>query len=153
MPPLTPITTSTGAGQTIGILSDSYDTDTTAPTTAAQDVANGELPGAANPCGYATPVTVQADSPGGTDEGRAMAELAHNLAPGAHLAFATAENGELDFANQINQLRTVNHATEIVDDVSYLDEPFFQDGPIRERPRTPRARPVFPTSLPPGIPM
>jgi flagellar hook assembly protein FlgD len=121
-----------GAGQTIGILSDSFNTDTSAATHASDDVAAGDLPGAANPCGHTTPVVVQADYSGGgqADEGRAMAQLAHDLAPGAHLAFATAANGPLDFASQINTLRTVNHASAIVDDISYLDEPFFQDGPI-----------------------
>ena len=61
-----------------------------------------------------------------------MLELAHGLAPAAHLAFATADNGDLDFARQITRLRTVNHATVLVDDVSYFDEPFFQDGPIAQ---------------------
>jgi hypothetical protein len=121
-----------GAGQTIGLLSDSFDTAVSAPTHAATDIATGDLPGPGNPCGYTTPVTVQSDYSGGgqTDEGRAMTELAHGLAPAANLAFATASNGELDFASQITKLRTVNHATVIVDDVTYFDEPFFQDGPI-----------------------
>ncbi|MDQ1480569.1 MAG: hypothetical protein QOI44_1430, partial [Actinomycetota bacterium] len=121
-----------GAGQKIGILSDSFNTDTNAATHAPGDVASGELPGATNPCGHTTPVTVQADYSGGgqNDEGRAMAQLAHDLAPGADLAFATAIRGSLDFASQITNLRTVNHASVLVDDISYLDEPFFQDGPI-----------------------
>jgi hypothetical protein len=121
-----------GAGQTIGILSDSFNTDTTASTHAADDVASGTLPGAGNPCGETSPVVVQADSSSGgqLDEGRAMAQLAHGLAPGAHLAFATANNGDLDFASQITKLRTVNRASVLVDDVSYINEPFFQDGPI-----------------------
>jgi hypothetical protein len=122
-----------GAGQTIGALSDSFNVDTLAPTHAPADVASGDLPGPANPCGYKTPVKVQAESTtGGEDEGRAMLELAHGLAPGARLAFATADNGDLDFARQITRLRTVNHATVLVDDVSYFDEPFFQDGPIAQ---------------------
>jgi hypothetical protein len=121
-----------GTGETIGLLSDSFDTAPGAVTRAADDVAAGELPGPGNPCGYTSPVTVQSDYSGGgqLDEGRAMAQLAHGLAPGAHLAFATADNGELDLANQITNLRTVNHANVLVDDVTYLDEPFFQDGPI-----------------------
>ena len=121
-----------GAGQTIGIVSDSFDANAAAPTHAAQDIATGDLPGPGNPCGYTTPVTVQSEYAGGTDEGRAVAELAHGLAPGAHLVFATAGNGPLDFARQINTLRTVNHATVIVDDAAYMDEPFFQDGPIAQ---------------------
>ena len=122
-----------GSGQTIGALSDSFNVNTHAATRAAADVASGDLPGPANPCGFKTPVKVQAESStGGEDEGRAMLELAHGLAPAAHLAFATADNGDLDFARQITRLRTVNHATVLVDDVSYFDEPFFQDGPIAQ---------------------
>ncbi len=40
-----------GSGVTVGILSDSFDTDAGAPTHAAQDIASGDLPGLANPCG------------------------------------------------------------------------------------------------------
>jgi hypothetical protein len=121
-----------GSGETVGILSDSFDTAANAPTHASTDIATGDLPGVGNPCGHTTPVVVQSDFSGGgqTDEGRAMAQLVHDLAPGANLDFATAFNGDLDFANQINTLRTVNHADVIVDDVSYLNEPFFQNGPI-----------------------
>ncbi|HTK15569.1 MAG TPA: fibronectin type III domain-containing protein [Acidimicrobiia bacterium] len=121
-----------GSGETVGILSDSFNTAIGAPTTAATDVSTGDLPGVGNPCGRTTPVVVQSDFAGGgqTDEGRAMAQLVHDLAPGAHLAFATAFNGDLDFANQITALRAVNHANVIVDDISYFNEPFFQNGPI-----------------------
>jgi len=121
-----------GTGQTVGILSDSFNSASGAFTTAQQDVASGDLPGPGNPCGYTTPVLIQSDASGSgqSDEGRAMAQLVHDLAPGARLAFATAFNGEVDFASQITRLRTVNHATVIVDDASYLDEPFFQNGPI-----------------------
>ena len=119
-----------GSGETVGILSDSFDTASGAPTNAATDVATGDLPGVGNACGRTTPVLVQSDFAGGADEGRAMAQLVHDLAPGARLAFATAFNGDLDFANQITALRTVNHADVLVDDVSYFNEPFFQNGPI-----------------------
>ena len=117
---------------TIGVLSDSFNTDPSAPTRASQDVANGDLPGAGNPCGHPTPVTVQQDDTdtNNHDEGRALAELADAMAPGANLAFATAVLGDLDFASRINALRTTNHASVLVDDIQYLDEPFFQDGPI-----------------------
>jgi hypothetical protein len=123
-----------GSGQTIGVLSDSFNTDTGAPTRAAHDISTGDLPGPANPCGYTTPVKVQSDYSGGQqlDEGRAMIELAHGLAPGAKFAFATAANGQLDFANQVTRLRTTNHANVIVDDAQYLNEPFFQDGPVAQ---------------------
>lgn len=125
-----------GSGQTIGVLSDSYNKATAAPTHAAADIASGDLPGPGNPCGYATQVKVQSEYSGSptlaTDEGRAMLELAHGLAPGANLAFATAANGQNSFAAEITKLRTANHASVIVDDSQYLDEPFFQDGPVSQ---------------------
>lgn len=56
-----------------------------------------------------------------------MAQIIHDLAPGATLAFRTAFDGEQDFANGIRALRDAG-AKVIVDDVSYDDEPMFQDG-------------------------
>ena len=113
-----------GAGVKVGILSDSFNALGGAPF----DVANGELPGAANPCGFRSAVQVLEDHDG-TDEGRAMAQIVHDLAPGATLAFRTAFNGQQDFANGIRALRDAG-AKVIVDDVSYADEPMFQDGVI-----------------------
>ncbi|MSZ89764.1 MAG: S8 family serine peptidase, partial [Actinobacteria bacterium] len=118
-----------GTGIKIGVLSDSYDTDITAATDAAADVAAGDLPGPGNPCGHATPVTVLTDYPNGSDEGRGMLQSVHDLAPGAQLAFASAFVGVYDFAAQIRALRDWG-ADVIVDDISYFNEPFFQDGPI-----------------------
>ena len=127
-----------GSGETIGILSDSFDTASLPfPDHAAHDVAYGELPGPGNPCGHPTPVEVLSDfdNSAATDEGRAMAQAAHDLAPGASLAFATSEGGELAFANQITALRTQAHASVLVDDVVYPNEPFFQDGPVANAAR------------------
>lgn len=125
-----------GAGVTVGILSDSFDTDAGAQTRAAGDVASGDLPGAGNPCGYAGAVRRLDDSylpgvgePASTDQGRAMAQTIHDLAPAASLAFATAFRGELSFAANIRSLANAG-ARVIVDDVTYLEEPFFQDGPV-----------------------
>jgi Subtilase family len=115
-----------GAGVTVGVLSDSYNR----LNGAATDVTNGELPGDTNPCGYPDPVAVQADHlSSGNDEGRAMAQIVHDLAPGADLRFATANNSEPDFANQIRNLATAG-AKVIVDDVTYFDEPMYQDGVV-----------------------
>ena len=108
----------------VGILSDSYNS----LGGAATDVANGELPGPANPCGFHRAVQNLGDH-AGADEGRAMAQIVHDLAPGAALAFRTAFNGEQDFADGIRALRDAG-ATVIVDDVSYYEEPMFQDGVI-----------------------
>ena len=121
-----------GSGVTVGILSDSFDRDPTAATHAAQDVASGDLPGAGNPCGHTAPVGVFDDSLGSseaTDEGRGMAQIVHDLAPGARIDFATAFAGETAFAESIRDLASAG-ASVIVDDVGYFEEPFFQDGPI-----------------------
>jgi PKD repeat protein len=64
-----------------------------------------------------------------TDEGRAMAQIIHDVAPGAAIAFHTAYNGIADFANGIQELADAG-ADVIVDDVFYLGEPMFQDGAI-----------------------
>lgn len=130
-----------GSGVTVGILSDSFDQDPGAPTHAAGDVASGDLPGPGNPCGHPTPVGVLEnfvpEEPGEVpgDEGRAMAQIVHDLAPGSPLAFASAFNGELGFAASIRRLAAPPAqggagAKVIVDDVGYFGEPFFQDGPV-----------------------
>lgn len=133
-----------GAGITVGILSDSYNRATEAAddsgpvaTFASQDVDSGDLPGIGNSCpGEATPVGVLDDSETeGEDEGRAMAQIVHDVAPGAGLAFATAFTGEIAFAENIERLAAPVSAggagaDAVVDDVSYFDEPFFQNGPV-----------------------
>jgi hypothetical protein len=110
----------TGAGIKIGVLSDSFND----LGGAAADEADGALP--AN-------VTVLQDDPygTGTDEGRAMLELVHQIAPGAQLYFATAEGGDQNFANNIAALGAAG-CNIILDDVTYYDEPMFQEGVISQ---------------------
>src|SRR6202171_3191082 len=60
------------------------------------------------------------------DEGRAMLQVVHDVAPGASLAFHTAVEGEADFASGITALAAAG-ARVIADDVGYFSEPFFQD--------------------------
>ena len=64
----------------------------TLPGGEASGIATGDLPGAGNPLGNTTPVTVITElSPcTGTDESRRMIELIHDVAPGATLSFHTA---------------------------------------------------------------
>jgi hypothetical protein len=105
----------TGAGVKVGILSDSFNVR----GGYALDVASGAL---------SAGVQVLQDGPSsGGDEGRAMAELVHQVAPGASLAFYTAFRSEADFANGIKTLAAAG-CKVIVDDVTYLNEPFFQAG-------------------------
>ena len=122
-----------GRGITVGALSDSFDTATETvdgkPLTvhAADDIRTGDLP----PEG----VTVLEDAQGGADEGRAMLQIVHDVAPKARECFATAFTGDLGFANNIRALAdpTAPAAPNvIVDDVGYFDEPFFSRGPISD---------------------
>lgn len=129
-----------GSGVTVGILSDSFDLATEAAdgsgsvaTKAADDVASEDLPGA---CGTTSPIQVLdeedesvAEEVPPADEGRAMAQIVHDVAPGADVAFASAFNGEDVFAANIGALAGAG-ADVIVDDVFYYEEPFFQDGPV-----------------------
>jgi hypothetical protein len=115
-----------GSGVTVGILSDSFDALGSASTGASA----GELPGTGNTClGQTTPVSVLEDDTSGIDEGRAMLEVVHDLAPGAALDFATAYGGLYGMADNIRALRDAG-AKVIADDVTYFAEPMFQKGPI-----------------------
>lgn len=117
-----------GAGVKVGVLSDSYNN----LGGAAAGVASGDLPGAGNPNGFTTPVQIIKDlSSGGIDEGRAMAEIVHDVAPGSPLAFYTAFESDLDFADGIIALKDAG-CKVITDDVFYYGEPYFQDGPIAQ---------------------
>jgi hypothetical protein len=108
-----------GLGSKVGVLSDSYGVITGG---AAAGVASGDLP---------ADVQVLADYPTGTDEGRAMAEIVHDVAPGAKIAFHTANMGQAGFASGIGKLADAG-CNVIVDDVYYFAEPFFQDGIIAQ---------------------
>lgn len=119
-----------GSGVEVGILSDSFDQDEFAPTTEEEDVVAADLPGAANECSHTTLVDLIDDSEAkGDDEGRAMGQIVHDLAPGASLAFASAFTGLIPFAENVEDLRDAG-ANVIVDDVAYPNEPFFQEGPV-----------------------
>ena len=132
-----------GRGITIGALSDSYDaatqTVTGEPLTvhAKQDVASGDLPGPANrrnrqPVAVIEDLETSADN---TDEGRAMLQIAHDVAPASKLCFATAFTGLLGFADNVRRLADRKGscgADVIVDDVIYFDEPMFSDNPLSD---------------------
>jgi subtilisin family serine protease len=122
-----------GRGIRIGVLSDSYDCapgafEEGAPfTRASEDVANGDLP---------RDVLVLKDlapAPSGdcSDEGRAMMQLIHDVAPGSPLAFYTAFESQEDFAAGIRALADAGSQV-IVDDIIYFAEPMFEDGIIAQ---------------------
>jgi hypothetical protein len=108
-----------GAGIKVGILSDS-----------AQSlnmlIGTGDLPpGTMN----VADIDAALNGPG-TSEGSAMMEIVYDMAPGVQLFFASAFNGVDSFADNIRLLRNTYHCDIIADDVSYSDEPVFQDGVI-----------------------
>ncbi|MEM6495195.1 MAG: lamin tail domain-containing protein [Pseudomonadota bacterium] len=111
-----------GTGLTIGVLSDSFDTNASASTNYADDIASGDLPNNVN---------LVDDTVVGSDEGRAMAQLIFDIAPGADIAFHTAFGGQAVFAQGIIDLANAG-ADIIVDDVFNFGESFFQDGIIAQ---------------------
>ncbi|MBS0321919.1 MAG: S8 family serine peptidase [Proteobacteria bacterium] len=128
-----------GTGIRIGVLSDSFNN----LGGADDDVINGDLPGPGNPNGYTTPVTLIGSGDClqsfCADEGRAMLQIVHDLAPGATLYFATAFNSDVDFANNIRALAGLSVTAPpdgiatpgcdiIIDDVSYSNESGLHDG-------------------------
>jgi subtilisin family serine protease len=66
-----------------------------------------------------------------TDEGRAMAEIIHDLAPGATLLFHSGFPTSLDTIAAIQALTDAN-VNILVDDIGFLDEPVFEDGPVAQ---------------------
>jgi hypothetical protein len=148
-----------GNGVKVGILSDSYNcyaayaangvpagghngyaNENGIITTAAGDISTGDIPSG---------VTVNEESNTNTakgsntcfdfgtaqlpfgDEGRAMMQIVHDVAPNASLDFYPAIFGQADFANGV--ITMANQGAKIIaDDVGYFEEPFFQDGVISQ---------------------
>ncbi|WP_354702111.1 hypothetical protein DSM112329_02464 [Paraconexibacter sp. AEG42_29] len=110
----------TGAGVTVGVISDSFDWQTADATFPA----GGEFTSAV--------AILTDDDAAGQDEGRAMGEIVADLAPDATLKFASGRGGSVAKAAAIDQLVAAG-ARIIADDVVYLSEPFFQDGRIAQR--------------------
>ncbi len=101
----------TGAGVKIGVISDGVDG-------AAAAQASGDL----------GPVRVLANEQGG-NEGTAMLEIIHDIAPGAELFFHDHGDSVLAFNRAVDDLVAAG-CTVIVDDVAWPREPFFEDGVI-----------------------
>ena len=109
-----------GSGVTVGILSDSYNN----LKGEAADIASGDLPADVQ-------VLDELNTGKGKDEGRAMAQLVHDIAPGADIQFHTAFEGQASFAQGILDLVAAG-SDVIVDDIFYYTEPMFQDGVIAQ---------------------
>ena len=75
------------------------------------------------------------------DEGRALAEIVHDVAPGAAIAFHTADGGQANLAQGIVELANAG-AKVITDDIIYFAEPMFQDGMVAQAVDQVKARGV-----------
>ncbi|RLD79649.1 MAG: hypothetical protein DRJ15_08945 [Bacteroidetes bacterium] len=115
----------------IGVMSDSYNTKSNG-TAANDDVLREDLPGTGN-LTNSIPVDVLLDYPYGvaSDEGRAMLQIIHDVAPKAELAFRTGLISPVDFANGIHELQQAG-CDIIVDDITYISEPFLRDGVVAQ---------------------
>ncbi len=109
-----------GSNIRIGIISDSL-------TNLQTSVDSGDLP----PDVIIVNGRDGSEIPGIIDEGRAMAELIHDLAPGATLLFHTGFSTNLDMIAAIEAL-TAAGAHIIVDDLGFFGEPYFEDGPVAQ---------------------
>jgi subtilisin family serine protease len=103
-----------GTGVTAGVISGGIDS-------LANSQATGDLASVTVPPGC--------QRISGDDEGTAMLEIVHDLAPGASLLFSSDGNTSLGFIEAVNCLRGAG-ADIIVDDVVLFQEPFFEDGPV-----------------------
>ena len=148
----------TGKGITIGVLSDSYDeakhdTGQPADDRRGRGRASRRPPRRGQPatrprwwCSRTRTTTAPALRRGPRD----AADHPPRRTP-AKLCFATAWNGEIDFANQIRNLADKKGkcgADVIVDDVAYGDEPMFSHGMVGDAIDDATAKPT--TSPPPA---
>jgi Subtilase family len=126
----------TGQGITVGILSDSFNGVSTAPT-AYDDVTTGDLPNigvADGRPGLKFLSDGGDDLDGFTDEGRAIAQILYDVAPGVNLCFASAVLGPAAMATNIRRMRrdSTCAADILVDDITWPGEPWFSDGEISQ---------------------
>ena len=112
-----------GSGAKVGVISDGANNR-------AEAAASGDLPdditviGSCEPNGSIT-----------CNEGTAMLEIIHDLAPGAELAIGALQIGSgtsLAFIDRVESLATSFDADIIVDDIGFFREPYFEDGPVAQ---------------------
>jgi len=115
-----------GAGIKIGIISDSFD-----KLESGQDYQTALADGLVSPDAvYSSPGGLDSDS-SGEDEGLAMAEIVHEIAPDAQIYFYTGIPGGSSsagaLATAINQL-AADGCNVICDDLDNPNEPFYEEG-------------------------
>ena len=106
-----------GAGVKVGVISDGVDS-------MSDSQLLGDLPAM---------VEIDPNLPGDGDEGTALLEIVHDLAPGASLAFS-GPSGSLEMVEAIDWLANDAFggagADIIVDDLGFHREPYFEDGAV-----------------------
>src|SRR5215510_8138878 len=105
-----------GTGVVVGVISDGIDS-------LAEAQATNDLPD----------VVVPNDSRcqrGAGDEGTALLEIVHDVAPGAKLLFS-GPSTSLDMVDAVQCLVDAG-ANVIVDDLGFFGEPYFEDGPVAD---------------------
>ena len=107
----------TGEGVKVGVISDGVDSRSTSQS-------RGDLP---------RDIEINPDNDGSGDEGTALLEVIHDLAPGAELAFSGA-GSSLHFVEATlwlaNEAFDGEGADVIVDDIGYYLEPYYEDGVV-----------------------
>jgi hypothetical protein len=120
-----------GNGVKIGIIASSFN----AKDPSNSDVVNGELPGTNNPNGKSKPTQILKDlkpgNPIADDEGRALAQIVHDVSPGAELLFHTSVNdaGLVDdrsYSDAVNSL--VKAGADVIVEDAIVPTTIFEDG-------------------------
>lgn len=120
-----------GKGIKVGIISDSFNS----LSGLSENVKSGDLPGKANPFGYRQPVAILADTDELLlDEGRALGQIIHDIAPGAELFFHTfiEENQDALVADEETFAKAVSTLTaagvDIIVEDAVIPASLLQDG-------------------------
>lgn len=120
-----------GKGIKVGVISDSYNCYAKSDDiekrirSADTDRADGELPQ------HVILLEEGYNCSNKTDEGRALMQIIHDIAPDAELLFISGANGMANTINGIKQLYD-QQVNIIVDDSALNLETYFQDGPINQ---------------------
>ena len=96
----------------VGVISDGV-------SNASSAQATGDLP----------PLDVVNGQSGSGDEGTAMLEIVHDLAPSAPLSFHAAGSNVIAFRNAITAMAATANCKVICDDVGWYTDPFFEHSP------------------------
>jgi len=112
----------TGKGVTVGIMSDSYN----CLKGAKADKQSKDLPE------NLIIIEEALECDGTTDEGRALMQIVHDIAPDAKLVFFSSSNGLAKTANGILDLAFKHNVDIIIDDFKSLSANFFQEDPVSQ---------------------